>query len=159
VPDLGIVKINAKSLDYPSLAVRNVAAFRGPKFFESKIDPEQWLSDIPNDRWVKPTHYSIHSHSNNWYLRSWVLERSIDGSSWIILENRATTRRQIREIRSGHLLARIRQGVVLFVFGKRGKIAREMTGRSGWDKQLSKSQSPRRRGAISYPRPRSLESR
>jgi hypothetical protein len=44
--------------------------------------PNQWLCYDFKDRKIEPTHYSIHAHSNNFYLRHWVLEGSLDGSKW-----------------------------------------------------------------------------
>jgi hypothetical protein len=35
---------------------------------------------------VRLTHYSIPPHSNDYYLRSWIVEGSLDGSNWLILD-------------------------------------------------------------------------
>jgi hypothetical protein len=37
---------------------------------------------------VRLTHYSIHPHSSNWYLRSWIVEGSLDGSKWLVIDRR-----------------------------------------------------------------------
>jgi hypothetical protein len=37
---------------------------------------------------VRLTHYSFHPHSNNAYLRSWIVEGSLDGSNWSVLDRR-----------------------------------------------------------------------
>jgi hypothetical protein len=93
VHDLGIVEIEASSRDSP-LFEKYTADLRSPIYFQSNNKADQWLMyDFKNLR-VKPTHYSIHAHSNNYYLRSWVLEGSLDKSEWIELdhqENNTTT--------------------------------------------------------------------
>jgi hypothetical protein len=38
------------------------------------------------NQFMIPSHYSERAHSKNWFLRSWILEGSIDGSSWILLD-------------------------------------------------------------------------
>jgi hypothetical protein len=35
---------------------------------------------------VRPTHYSFRAHYGNYFLRSWVFEGSVDGSSWVVLD-------------------------------------------------------------------------
>jgi hypothetical protein len=85
VHEVGIVEVSAKSHD-PSLPPRNAVELQSESYFQSKDSPDQWLCyDFKNHR-VKPSHYSIHAHSNNWYLRSWMLEGSNDGSSWNCLD-------------------------------------------------------------------------
>jgi hypothetical protein len=37
---------------------------------------------------VQLTYYSIHPQSHNFYLRSWIVESSLDGSNWSVLNRR-----------------------------------------------------------------------
>jgi hypothetical protein len=37
---------------------------------------------------VRLTHYSIHPHSDNHYFRSWIVEGSLDGWKWFVLDRR-----------------------------------------------------------------------
>jgi hypothetical protein len=93
VHDVGIVDISAKSVR-SSYFARNVADLQTTTYFSSENAPDQWLCFDFKNRQVRPTHYSIHAHSNNHYLRSWTLEGSVDGSSWISLadeKNNSTT--------------------------------------------------------------------
>jgi hypothetical protein len=93
VHDLGIVDISAKSISGSSVG-RNVADLQTTTYFHSLDAPDQWLCFDFKNRQVRPTHYSIHAHSANHYLRSWTLEGSVDGSSWISLadeKNNSTT--------------------------------------------------------------------
>jgi hypothetical protein len=50
--------------------------------FQSRNTPNQWPCHGFKNLKVQPTHYSISSHNNIYCLRSWVLERSSDGSKW-----------------------------------------------------------------------------
>jgi hypothetical protein len=93
VHDRGIVSISASSICEP-YAPKNAADLETETYFESQCRPDQSLCyDFMNQRLI-PTHYTIRTHPNNWFLRSWTLEGSIDGSSWIQLDdqkNNATT--------------------------------------------------------------------
>jgi hypothetical protein len=93
VHDRGIVDISSKSVDY-SYVPKLAADLQSTNYFQSVNESDQWLCYDFKDRRVKPTHYSIHAHSNNWYLRSWVFEGSNDCSSWTVLDeqkNNSTT--------------------------------------------------------------------
>jgi hypothetical protein len=69
--------------------------------------PAKWIADFQDcqtmfesghtwDGWVgydfitssvRPTHYSLRSHEKP-YLRAWVLEGTIDGTNWFVLDSR-----------------------------------------------------------------------
>jgi hypothetical protein len=88
VHDRGIVDISAKSTysSSSSYSAKNAADSGITNYFHSDSSAGQWLCyDFKNLR-VKPTHYSIHAYFGGYYLRSWVFEGSIDGSSWIVFD-------------------------------------------------------------------------
>jgi hypothetical protein len=85
VQDRGIVDISSSSI-YGSHPGKNAADLQSTSCFYSGCGAGQWLCYDFKDRWVIPTHYSIHAHSNGYYLRSWVFEGSVDGSSWVCLD-------------------------------------------------------------------------
>jgi hypothetical protein len=85
VHDRGIVDISSSST--ASSHAKNAADLQSTSFFHSENAAGQWLCYDFKDRRVIPTHYSIHAHSSNYYLRSWVLEGSVDGSSWVCLDD------------------------------------------------------------------------
>jgi hypothetical protein len=63
-------------------------------YFNSANEPGESLCYDFKDRRVTPTHYSIRTHFSNCHLQSWVLEGSLDGMSWAVLDqqtNNATT--------------------------------------------------------------------
>jgi hypothetical protein len=86
VHDREMVEIFSMSSHGTSYRGKNAADLQTTTFFESEIWPYQWLCYDFKALRVKPTHYSIHAHSDNWHLRWWNLEGSVDGSSWILLD-------------------------------------------------------------------------
>jgi hypothetical protein len=56
--------------------------------FNSRNEANQWFCYDFKNRKVRLTHYSIHPHSNNPYLHSWIVEGSSDGSNWSVLDRR-----------------------------------------------------------------------
>jgi hypothetical protein len=81
VQEKGIVTITSKSVDDdPRLAVRNVARLTSGSCFSSKDEykPGQWVCWDFRDMRVRPTHYTITAV----WLKSWVVEGSLDGISW-----------------------------------------------------------------------------
>jgi hypothetical protein len=86
VHDRGIVNVSGSTI-YRSCAAKNAVDLLSTSFFHSQNEPNQWLCYDFKDRKVRPTHYSVHAHSGNYYLRSWILEGSIDGSSWAELDH------------------------------------------------------------------------
>jgi hypothetical protein len=96
VEERGIVAISSSSYR-PSFPARHVADLQTCTYFESDSSPGPWLCYDFKNRRVQPTHYSISAHSNNYYLRSWVLEGSLEGSKWDEIDrhtNDATTNTQ-----------------------------------------------------------------
>jgi hypothetical protein len=85
VSDRGIVTVSGSST-YSSCAAKNAVDLLSTSFFHSLNNPNQWLCYDFKDRKVRPTHYSIHAQSSNHYLRSWIFEGSIDGSTWTELD-------------------------------------------------------------------------
>jgi hypothetical protein len=89
----GIVTITGnpygESTEYAPL---NAANLTENSHFYSKNEPNQMLTYDFGDRRINPTHYSIRSRhdglDNNFYLRSWVIEGSIDGQTWRELDRR-----------------------------------------------------------------------
>jgi hypothetical protein len=76
VEEKGIVTITSKSIWSSDL--KNVADLTSDSHFFSKNEPGQWVCwDFCKMR-VLPTHYTICAR----FLKSWVVEGSLDGSSW-----------------------------------------------------------------------------
>jgi hypothetical protein len=65
-----------------NLAARNVADLKNTNCFQSQDAPDQSLCYNFLDRRVKPTQYSIHTHSGTRNLTSWVIEGSMDEQKW-----------------------------------------------------------------------------
>jgi hypothetical protein len=90
----GVVTItgNPYSDGSRSHAALNAANLTENSYFYSKNEPNQMLTYDFGDRRIKPTHYSIRSrhdgNDDNVYLRSWVIEGSIDGQTWRQLDRR-----------------------------------------------------------------------
>jgi hypothetical protein len=80
VQEKGIVTITSKSVadDNPKYAPKNVADLTSDSSFASKDEPGQWVCWDFREMRVRPTHYTIRTY----WLKSWVVEGSLDGSSW-----------------------------------------------------------------------------
>jgi hypothetical protein len=79
VQEKGIVTITSKSIPkYPSCALKNVADLTSYSEFCSKKEPGQWVCWDFHEMRVRPTHYTIKAE----WLKSWVVEGSLDGTSW-----------------------------------------------------------------------------
>jgi hypothetical protein len=87
VHDRGIVNISASSTASDSHPVKNAADLQSTTFFHSLKLADQWVCYDFKTRRVKPTHYSIWPSSSDCRLRSWVIEGSGDGKSWVVLDN------------------------------------------------------------------------
>jgi hypothetical protein len=73
----------------PTYAARNAADLTNTSnHFHSKNEANQWLCYDFKNRKVRLAHYSIHPYSGNYCLRSWIVESSLDGSNWSILDRR-----------------------------------------------------------------------
>jgi hypothetical protein len=93
------VTITAKSAfvdDDPNYAPKNVADFNGEAPFRSNDEPDQWICWDFHERRVQPTGYNLHAS----FLRSWVLEGSMDGKTWSA-RDRQTNSRKFRGQRTG----------------------------------------------------------
>jgi hypothetical protein len=86
VSDRGIVNVSG-STTYSSYIAKNAVDLLSTSYFQSLSQPNQWLCYDFKNRKVRPTHYSIHAHSDNFYLRSWIFEGSMDGSRWTELDH------------------------------------------------------------------------
>jgi hypothetical protein len=86
VHDKGIVNISAKAIDQnlDRFHAKHAANLHDTSFFQSPNSPNQWIQYDFKNRRVRPTHYTIFAHLNLWWLRSWVLEGSLNASddSW-----------------------------------------------------------------------------
>jgi hypothetical protein len=80
VQEKGIVTITSKSVhsDNPQFVLKNVADLTSDWYFYSKDEPGQWVCWDFGEMRVRPTHYTIPAL----FLKSWVVEGSLDGSSW-----------------------------------------------------------------------------
>jgi hypothetical protein len=93
IREKGIVTLTSSSIygDDPQYSPTNLAAVSSRLIFSSKNEPGQWLQWDFHEMHVIPTQYSIQAHGstrNGSHLRSWVLERSIDGLTWTELDRR-----------------------------------------------------------------------
>jgi hypothetical protein len=87
VSDRDIISVSASSV-YSSNQAKNAADLQSTNCFHSTNNPNQWLCYDFKDRRVQPTHYSIHAYSSNYFLRSWIIEGSLNNSEWISLDER-----------------------------------------------------------------------
>jgi hypothetical protein len=96
VQEKGIVTITSKSVsDSAEFALKNVADLTSDSCFCSNrrtYVPGQWVCWDFHEMRVSPIHYTIRSA----YLKSWVLEGSLDGNSWTEL-SRQTDNDKFRE--------------------------------------------------------------
>jgi hypothetical protein len=86
VSDKGVVAITSKSLysaeDYP---LQSVADLESAAYFVSRPEPDQWICwDFQTIR-VRPFHYTL----KNSFMRSWVVERSLNGVNWVEIDRHA----------------------------------------------------------------------
>jgi hypothetical protein len=77
---MGIVTITLKSVitDDPMFAPKNAADLTSGSQFSSNDEPGQWICWDFREMRVRPTHYTIWAA----WLKSWVVEGSLDGESW-----------------------------------------------------------------------------
>jgi hypothetical protein len=86
----GIITITSKSVysDHPKYALKNVADLNdSDSHFWSKNEPGQWVCWDFRDMRVLPTHYTLRSA----WLKSWVLEDSMDGENWREIDRQTNT--------------------------------------------------------------------
>jgi hypothetical protein len=84
VHDRGIVNVSGSTI-HSSCVAKCAVDLLSTSLFHSLGESNQWLCYDFKNRKVRPTHYSIHGYPNC-YLRSWVFEGSIDGSTWTELD-------------------------------------------------------------------------
>jgi hypothetical protein len=89
--DRDVISITASSaVNAQTHPLRNLADFRNPTYSATDNLPNSWICyDFKNMR-INLTHYSIRTRcdNNSDHLRSWTLEGSIDGQSWIEFDRR-----------------------------------------------------------------------
>jgi hypothetical protein len=79
----GIVTITSSSINSPHLP-HHLADLTDTDCFNSVDQPNQWFCYDFKDRKIKLTHYAICSYVYETYNpRSWVIESSMDGKTWI----------------------------------------------------------------------------
>jgi hypothetical protein len=86
VHDKVIVTITSRSVSPcdPDNSLRNVAEFNDRARFFSENGVFQWVCWDFHEIRVWPTHYTIRGY----YLKSWVLEGSLDGENWTEIDAR-----------------------------------------------------------------------
>jgi hypothetical protein len=82
VHDRGVITITSKSVH--SGALRNVADLTSDSCFGSRNMPGQWICWDFQDMRVNPTYYTIKTK----WLKSWVVESSLDGEAWIEIDRK-----------------------------------------------------------------------
>jgi hypothetical protein len=88
VQDRGIVEVAASSVHLSSHVAKNAVDLTTAAYFQSPNQPNQWFCYNFKDRRIRLTKYSIAAHTSNWFLRSWVVEGSVDGNAWVSLDER-----------------------------------------------------------------------
>jgi hypothetical protein len=90
IHDKGVVTITSKSVfsDNAEDSVRNVADVPSDSRFESEDEPGQWICWDFHKLRIRPTHYTI----TGGYLKSWVVESSLDGEAWTEIDRRTDNR-------------------------------------------------------------------
>jgi hypothetical protein len=91
--DKGIVTITSKSVDDPecalkNVALQNVADLTSDSYFQSKDEPGQWVCWDFREMRVRLTHYTLKAP----HLKSWMVEGSLDGSSWTEIDRQTDNR-------------------------------------------------------------------
>jgi uncharacterized coiled-coil protein SlyX len=87
VHDKGIVTITSKSVNDDDVP-RNVADLTSHSSFWSNYEPGQWICWDFHEMRVRPTHYTIRSD----YIRSWVIESSLDGEAWTEIDRKTVNK-------------------------------------------------------------------
>jgi hypothetical protein len=95
VHEKGIVTIASKSVcsDHPMHALKNVADLTCDTRFWSGNEPDQRVCWDFREMRVRPTHYAIEAR----YLKSWVVEGSLDGESWAEID-RKTNNQDFKDV-------------------------------------------------------------
>jgi hypothetical protein len=95
VHDKGIITITSKSVysggdsfDEDFYGLHNIADPTSEASFESTNEPGQWVCWDFHEMLVHPTHYTIRSG----WLKSWVVESSLDGDAWTEIDRKTDNR-------------------------------------------------------------------
>jgi hypothetical protein len=83
----GIVTITSSSVVRLHCAPQNAADLTSDSAFVSKNEPGSWICWDFGETRVRPANYTIRA----FYLKSWDLEGSLDGSSWTVIDRRSDT--------------------------------------------------------------------
>jgi hypothetical protein len=91
VHDKRVVEITARSVyrNDPKYAVKNVADLKTKNSYTSAQIPGQWICYDFKEHSVTLTHYSVRSfdgYSQCEHPKDWVLEGSLDGEWWVVLD-------------------------------------------------------------------------
>jgi hypothetical protein len=86
VQEKGIVTITSKSCPHHDL--KNLADLGSSASFASEDAPGQWVCWDFREMRVRPTHYTLWALS----LKSWVVEGSLDGSSWTEIDRQTNNK-------------------------------------------------------------------
>jgi hypothetical protein len=90
VHDTGAVIVSC-STKYEDFHPKSLLELAADSRFISKDQPDQWVCYDFGDRTVRPTHYTIRSDftgPNRNDLKDWVVEGSVDGEGWTLLDER-----------------------------------------------------------------------
>ena len=92
VHEKGIIQVTASSMQAQHYMPKEVVSLAECSVFFTRSEENSWICFDFKDRRVSPTNYSIRSiydggcGSNN--LKSWTIEGSSDGQSWVVLDRR-----------------------------------------------------------------------
>jgi hypothetical protein len=91
VHDRNVVNITANRAydNRADYAAKNVADFESNSYFLSANEPNQSICFDFKTLRIKPTHYTIrtlNSGQSSYHLKSWVIEGSTDGTSWVEID-------------------------------------------------------------------------
>jgi hypothetical protein len=100
VHERGVVNVSTSSAHSSGFDGRKAVEFDQQAYFQSGQPTNQWLCYDFKDRRIELTGYSIAAFPN-YYLGSWVVEGSEDGSEWVALDERNNN----DEANSGHPIA------------------------------------------------------
>jgi hypothetical protein len=92
VHDKGIVTLTSKSVlnNDSDVALRNAADLTSDSYFNSGIEPGQWICWDFHEMRVRWTHYTI--RGTGLAMKSWVVESSLDGVNWIEIDRQTGNR-------------------------------------------------------------------
>jgi hypothetical protein len=95
IHDLGVVTVSASSQQCSDCGVAVLVDFSsGLRGFATLNQPDSWICIDFKTRCINPTHYSVRTRTDgdSCHPRSWILEGSNDGETWIPLDSRENNR-------------------------------------------------------------------